>query len=120
VREVSPSRFTGGTDEGQAAMIGQEPIGRMGRPEEVASAMLWLCSLGGFTVGRALVVEGARPSVCDGGDHLLAVPVHEIVASSPTMTMSRPPEVTCHRTGNGNHVRRGSLAASGARLPLRR
>jgi NAD(P)-dependent dehydrogenase (short-subunit alcohol dehydrogenase family) len=60
VREVSPSRFTGGTDEGQAAMIGQEPIGRMGRPEEVASAMLWLCSLGGFTVGRALVVEGGQ------------------------------------------------------------
>lgn len=51
-------RVSGGTDEGRAAMVGQEPIGRMGRPEEIASAVLWLCSdLGGFTVGHALVVD---------------------------------------------------------------
>jgi NAD(P)-dependent dehydrogenase (short-subunit alcohol dehydrogenase family) len=54
-------RVSGGTDEGRAAMVGQEPIGRMGRPEEIASAVLWLCSdLGGFTVGHALVVDGAQ------------------------------------------------------------
>lgn len=54
-------RVSGGTDDGREAMIGQEPIGRMGRPEEIASAVLWLCSdLGGFTVGHALVVDGAR------------------------------------------------------------
>jgi NAD(P)-dependent dehydrogenase (short-subunit alcohol dehydrogenase family) len=33
-------RFSGGTDEGRARVIGQEPIGRMGRPEEIASAVL--------------------------------------------------------------------------------
>jgi NAD(P)-dependent dehydrogenase (short-subunit alcohol dehydrogenase family) len=55
------SRVSGGTDAGRDAMIGQEPIGRMGRPEEIASAVLWLCSdLGGFTVGHALVVDGGQ------------------------------------------------------------
>jgi NAD(P)-dependent dehydrogenase (short-subunit alcohol dehydrogenase family) len=54
-------RVTGDTDEGRDAMIGQEPIGRMGRAEEIASAVLWLCSdLGGFTVGHALVVDGGQ------------------------------------------------------------
>jgi NAD(P)-dependent dehydrogenase (short-subunit alcohol dehydrogenase family) len=54
-------RVTGGTDEGRETMIGQEPIGRMGRPEEIASAVLWMCSdLGGFTVGHALVVDGGQ------------------------------------------------------------
>ena len=46
-------RVSGGTDEGRERMIGQEPIGRMGRPEEIAAAVLWLCSdLDGFTVGH--------------------------------------------------------------------
>ena len=54
-------RVSGGTDEGRERMVGQEPIGRMGRPEEIASAVLWLCSdLGGFTVGHALVVAGGQ------------------------------------------------------------
>jgi NAD(P)-dependent dehydrogenase (short-subunit alcohol dehydrogenase family) len=54
-------RFTGGTAEGRDRVIGQEPIGRMGRPEEIASAVLWLCSdLGGFTIGHALVIDGGQ------------------------------------------------------------
>src|SRR5438270_1256002 len=54
-------RFTGGTPEGRAKVVGEEPVGRMGRPEEIAAAVVWLCSdRAGFTVGHALVVVGGQ------------------------------------------------------------
>lgn len=54
-------RFSGGTEEGRARVIAQEPIGRMGRPEEIASAVLWMCSdSAGFLVGHALVMDGGQ------------------------------------------------------------
>jgi NAD(P)-dependent dehydrogenase (short-subunit alcohol dehydrogenase family) len=54
-------RVSGGTDEGYAQVIAQEPVGRMGRPEEIASAVLWLASdFGAFTVGHTLVVDGGQ------------------------------------------------------------
>lgn len=54
-------RFSGGTKEGRQRVIDQEPIGRMGKPEEIASAVLWLCSeKGAFTVGHAVVVDGGQ------------------------------------------------------------
>ncbi len=54
-------RFTGGTAEGRAKVIAEEPVGRMGKPAEIASAVLWLCSdLAAFTVGHALVVDGGQ------------------------------------------------------------
>jgi NAD(P)-dependent dehydrogenase (short-subunit alcohol dehydrogenase family) len=40
------------------------PIGRAGRPEEIASAVLWLCSPGaGYVVGHALTVDGGMTVV---------------------------------------------------------
>lgn len=54
-------RFTGGTEEGRNRVIAQEPVGRMGRPEEIASAVLWVCSdNASFLVGHALVMDGGQ------------------------------------------------------------
>ncbi|MCA9996187.1 MAG: glucose 1-dehydrogenase [Anaerolineales bacterium] len=42
-----------------ADLVDPQPIGRLGRPEEIASAVLWLCSPGAsFVVGHALAVDG--------------------------------------------------------------
>ena len=41
------------------AVIADIPLGRMGTPEEIASAVLWLCSPGaGFMVGQTLMPDG--------------------------------------------------------------
>jgi NAD(P)-dependent dehydrogenase (short-subunit alcohol dehydrogenase family) len=40
-------------------MVGNLPIQRIGQPEEIASAVLWLCSPGAsFVIGHALAVDG--------------------------------------------------------------
>ena len=40
-------------------ILRDQPIGRLGRPEEIASAVLWLCSPGAsFVIGHALLVDG--------------------------------------------------------------
>lgn len=40
-------------------ILREQPIGRLGRPEEIASAGLWLCSPGAsFVIGHALAVDG--------------------------------------------------------------
>ncbi len=54
-------RFSGGTPEGRARVIAQEPVGRMGKPEEIAAAVVWLCSdATAFVVGHAMVIDGGQ------------------------------------------------------------
>ena len=54
-------RVFGGTPEGRQAVLDQEPIGRMGQPDEIAAAVLWLCSEeASFAVGHATVVDGGQ------------------------------------------------------------
>ena len=54
-------RFTGGTAEGRQKVISEEPVGRMGTPEEIAAALLYLCSDGAaFVVGHTLVIDGGQ------------------------------------------------------------
>jgi NAD(P)-dependent dehydrogenase (short-subunit alcohol dehydrogenase family) len=54
-------RFTGGTPEERDRVIAQEPIGRMGRPEEIAATVVWLCSdAASFVTGHALIADGGQ------------------------------------------------------------
>jgi NAD(P)-dependent dehydrogenase (short-subunit alcohol dehydrogenase family) len=54
-------RFTGGTPEGRDRVMAQEAIGRMGKPEEIAATVVWLCSdVASFITGHALVADGGQ------------------------------------------------------------
>jgi NAD(P)-dependent dehydrogenase (short-subunit alcohol dehydrogenase family) len=47
----------GELDESEA--VANQPIGRLGRPDEIAAAVLWLCSpAASFVLGVALPVDG--------------------------------------------------------------
>jgi len=53
-----------GDEQAYAELAKQVPIGRAGRPEEIASVVLWLCSPGAsYVVGHALTVDGGMTVV---------------------------------------------------------
>jgi len=52
-------RFTGNSKEVEKQFESMEPVGRMGAPEEVAEAVIWLCSdKASFVTGNAIPVDG--------------------------------------------------------------
>lgn len=56
-------RFVGDETEERKALIAQHPMGRFGRPEEVAEAIVWLCSdKASFITGQTLAVDGGFTS----------------------------------------------------------
>jgi NAD(P)-dependent dehydrogenase (short-subunit alcohol dehydrogenase family) len=51
--------FMGGDPQVERMMTRAVPLGRLGRPEEIAEAVVWLCSdAASFVVGHALAVDG--------------------------------------------------------------
>ncbi|WP_035671135.1 SDR family oxidoreductase [Flavobacterium sp. 83] len=52
-------RLTGKTKEAVEQFTGLEPIGRFGQPEEIANAVVWMCSdEASFVTGLAMAVDG--------------------------------------------------------------
>jgi NAD(P)-dependent dehydrogenase (short-subunit alcohol dehydrogenase family) len=51
--------FMGGDEKVERMMTRAVPLGRLGRPEEIAEVVVWLCSdAASFVVGHALAVDG--------------------------------------------------------------
>jgi NAD(P)-dependent dehydrogenase (short-subunit alcohol dehydrogenase family) len=52
-------RFTGTEDSVKAQLASMHPMGRVARPEEIAEAVLFLCSdRASFITGHTLVTDG--------------------------------------------------------------
>jgi NAD(P)-dependent dehydrogenase (short-subunit alcohol dehydrogenase family) len=52
-------RFVGGSDAGKAQLASFHPVGRVGKPDEIASAVVWLASDdASFVTGQSITVDG--------------------------------------------------------------
>ncbi|MGH7902286.1 MAG: SDR family oxidoreductase, partial [Thermodesulfobacteriota bacterium] len=52
-------RFVGKEGEARQQLTAMHPVGRMGRPEEIADAVIYLCSdRASFITGQSLTVDG--------------------------------------------------------------
>ncbi len=59
VRTPMLEGFMGGDERMERAMTAGVPMGRLGRPAEIAEAIVWLCSdAASYMVGHALVCDG--------------------------------------------------------------
>jgi NAD(P)-dependent dehydrogenase (short-subunit alcohol dehydrogenase family) len=56
----TPMTAPGVQDPGRKAlMLASEPVGRLGNPEEVAEAVVWLCSdAASFVTGHTMTIDG--------------------------------------------------------------
>ena len=53
-------RFTG-TRPNDAKVVVEEPVGRIGKPAEIAAAVVWLCSdAAAFVIGHAMVMDDGQ------------------------------------------------------------
>ncbi len=54
------NRFTGG-DEGKAFLVAQVPVKRLGKPEEIADAIVFVASgKASFVTGQSFAVDGGH------------------------------------------------------------
>ena len=58
VKTALYNRFTGQNAEVEKAIEAMHPMGRSGKPEEVASAVLYLCRDATWTTGQSVVMDG--------------------------------------------------------------
>jgi NAD(P)-dependent dehydrogenase (short-subunit alcohol dehydrogenase family) len=59
VIETSMSKRLFGAPNIHQAVVGRHPLGRFGRPQEIAEAVVWMCSdSASFMTGQSLVLDG--------------------------------------------------------------
>lgn len=61
IRTAMIERFTSNDPQAEKQMAESAPMGRMGTPEEIADAVVWLCSdEASFVTGHPLIIDGGR------------------------------------------------------------